>query len=50
MVEQFGLLLVMVTAKLICVFVFANAKSLFSHDAAHILYNSNITRIFAIHV
>ena len=25
-----------VTAKLICVFVFAYAKSLFSHDAAHL--------------
>ena len=30
-----------VTAKLICVFVFAYAKSRFSHDAAHII----ITRI-----
>ena len=26
-----------VTAKLICVFVFANAKSRFSHDGAHII-------------
>ena len=26
-----------VTAKLICVFVFAYAKSQFSHDAAHIV-------------
>ena len=26
-----------VTAKLICVFVFAYAKSRFSHDAAHII-------------
>ena len=26
-----------VTAKLICVFVFAYAKSRFSHDAAHIV-------------
>ena len=26
-----------VTAKLICVFVFAYAKSRFSHDAAHML-------------
>ena len=26
-----------VTAKLICVFVFAYAKSRFSHDAAHLL-------------
>ena len=28
-----------VTAKLICVFVFAYAKSRFSHDAAHIMIN-----------
>ena len=28
-----------VTAKLICVFVFAYAKSRFSHDAAHIVLN-----------
>ena len=27
-----------VTAKLICVFVFAYAKCLFSHDAAHMQY------------
>ena len=27
----------MVTAKLICVFVFAYAKNRFSHDAAHIV-------------
>ena len=27
-----------VTAKLICVFVFAYAKSRFSHDAAHIMF------------
>ena len=27
-----------VTAKLICVFVFAYAKSRFSHDAAHFLH------------
>ena len=27
------------TAKLICVFVFAYAKSRFSHDAAHIIFN-----------
>ena len=26
-----------VTAKLICVFVFAHAKSRFSHDAAHMV-------------
>ena len=38
-----------VTAKLICVFVFAYAKSRFSHDAAHFIfvfdsdsYNCNI--------
>ena len=29
-----------VTAKLICVFVFAYAKIRFSHDTAHIMYNS----------
>ena len=28
-----------VTAKLICVFVFAYAKSRFSHDAAHMITN-----------
>ena len=28
-----------ITAKLICVFVFAFAKSRFSHDAAHIIMN-----------
>ena len=28
-----------VTAKLICIFVFAYAKSRFSHDAAHIVQN-----------
>ena len=31
-----GLISFAVTAKLICVFVFAYAKSRFSHDAAHI--------------
>ena len=30
-----------VTAKLICVFVFAYAKSRFSHDAAQIVYDKN---------
>ena len=38
-----------VTAKLICVFVFAYAKSLFSHDAAHIflrMLNMSINVIF----
>ena len=30
-----------VTAKLICAFVFAYAKSRFSHDAAHILVVSH---------
>ena len=29
-----------VTAKLICVFVFAYAKLWFSHDAAHMMYNN----------
>ena len=28
-----------VTAKLICVFVFAYAKCLFSHDAAYIMFD-----------
>ena len=31
-----------VTAKLICVFVFAHAKSWFSHDEAHIIYHGKI--------
>ena len=31
-----ALITCVVTAKLICVFVFAYAKSRFSHDAAHI--------------
>ena len=37
-----------VTAQLICVFVFAYAKSQFSHDEAHILkaYNVNHTSLF----
>ena len=30
----------MATAKLICVFVFAYAKSRFSHDAAHIIQHN----------
>ena len=30
-----------VTAKLICVFVFANAKGRFSHDAAHLYHAIN---------
>ena len=35
-----------VTAKLICVFVFAYAKSRFSHDAAHYVYgHRNSVRI-----
>ena len=29
----------MVTGKLICIFVFAYAKSWFSHDAAHFMVN-----------
>ena len=32
-----------VTAKLICVFVFAYAKSQFSHDAAHIYSKFSVT-------
>ena len=32
-----ALITFVVTAKLICVFVFAYAKGLFSHDVAHIL-------------
>ena len=32
-----------VTAKLICVFVFAYAKSLFSHDKAHIKTEQSIS-------
>ena len=31
-----------VTANLICVFVFAYAKCLFSHDAAQIYFNSRL--------
>ena len=31
-----------VTAKLICVFVFAYAKRWFSHDAAHLFYNFDL--------
>ena len=31
-----------VTAKLICVFVFAYAKSRFSHDAAHMMKAENL--------
>ena len=33
-----------VTAKLICVFVFAYAKSRFSHDAAHIICGKGYTK------
>ena len=32
-----------VTVQLICVFVFAYAKSRFSHEAAHILHKSGTT-------
>ena len=35
-----------VTAKLICVFVFAYAKSRFSHDEAHMLTATNISKSF----
>ena len=34
-----------VTAKLICVFVFAYAKIRFSHDAAHICFNTGVIPI-----
>ena len=37
MAKTKALLSFAVTAKLICVFVFAYAKCRFSHDAAHIL-------------
>ena len=36
-----------VTAKLICVFVFAYAKSRFSHDAAHIFRYVYYTLVYA---
>ena len=42
MAETKALISLAVTAKLICVFVFAYAKSLFSHDAAHISMGYNI--------
>ena len=35
-----------VTAKLICVFVLAYAKSWFSHDAAHLFSNQSSTVIY----
>ena len=35
-----------VTAKLICVFVFAYAKCWFSHDAAHIVFKVGAQDIF----
>ena len=35
-----------VTAKLICVFVFAYAKSLFSHDEAHFVLDASTTVVF----
>ena len=31
-----------VTVKLICIFVFAYAKSRFSHDAAHFMQHTNL--------
>ena len=34
-----ALISIAVTAKLICVFVFAYAKSRFSHDAAHMVHS-----------
>ena len=36
-VKTKALISLVVTAKLICVFVFAYAKSRFSHDAAHLI-------------
>ena len=36
-----------VTAKLICVFVFAYAKSRFSHDAAHFIFFTLDSRIMS---
>ena len=35
-----------VTAKLICVFVFAYAKSRFSHDEAHLVYTHFVYSCF----
>ena len=37
-----------VTAKLICVFVFAHVKNLFSHDAAHIMLTFILATIKAL--
>ena len=39
--EKKALISFAVTAKLICVFVFANAKCWFSHDAAHMFCSKN---------
>ena len=41
-----GLISCAVTAELICGFVFAYAKSWFSHDAAHIKKGSNFPGFF----
>ena len=45
--EKKALISFAVTAKLICVFVFANAKIRFFHDTAHICYQTRL--IFDIH-
>ena len=37
-----------VTAKLICIFVFAYAKSWFSHDAAHFSVAVNVTKFWSL--
>ena len=37
-----ALISIAVTAKLICVFVFAYAKNRFSHDEAHLIVGDNI--------
>ena len=38
-----------VTAKLICVFVFACAKSLFSHNEAHYIHTAKmVTKVFLV--
>ena len=44
--ENKGIISFAVTAKLICAFVFAYAKSWFSYEVAHIEYNSVLVLIF----
>ena len=48
MAKTKALISLAVTAKLICVFVFAYAKSQFSHDAAHITFKNlkSYTKVF----